>query len=150
MPTNRIQFQRGMPIAEFFDHYGSEAQCAGALEQQRWPHGFRCPRCGEADHYRVGRADRQLFQCKGCRRQTSPTAGTMMDSSKLPLRSWFLAMYLITQDKTGLSAMALKRHLGVNYRTAWLVHQKVMGTCSRGSPTLQHDVIAQDFEDAVW
>ena len=51
----------------------------------------------------------------------------MLDSTKLPLRVWFLAMYLLGQAKTGLSALALKRHLGVSYRTAWLVHHKVMG-----------------------
>lgn len=51
-----------------------------------------------------------------------------MDSTKLPLRTWFLAIYLISQAKTGLSALALMRHLGTSYRTAWLIHHKVMAT----------------------
>jgi transposase-like protein len=146
MPTNRVQFQRGMPMPEFFDRYGSEAQCARALERLRWPHGFRCPRCDEAGHYRIVQDERQLFQCKACRRQTSLTAGTMMDSSKLPLRSWFLALYLISQDKTGLSALSLKRHLGVNYRTAWLVHQKIMGAMAKADEAicLGGDVVVDD------
>ena len=136
MPINRIQFQRGMPLPEFFDSYGSEAQCALALERLRWPVGFRCPRCGEGAHCLTRHEGRQLFQCHACRRQTSLTAGTMMDSSKLPLRTWFLAMYLISQAKTGLSALALKRDLGVNYRTAWLVHQKIMGAMARSDAAL--------------
>lgn len=54
------------------------------------------------------------------------TAGTVMDSTKLPLRIWFLGIYLISQDKTGLSSLALKRQLGTSYRTAWLMHHKLM------------------------
>lgn len=128
MPMNQIQFQRGVSMPEFFERFGTEAQCAAALVTLRWPQGFRCPRCAFAEHYLVGHGVRKLFQCRGCRHQTSLTAGTLMDSTKLPLRTWFLAIYLISQDKTGLSALALKRHLGTSYRTAWLIHQKLMKT----------------------
>jgi transposase-like protein len=128
MPMNRIQFQRGVSMPEFFERYGTEAQCTQAVVAMRWPQGFRCPRCGSAEHYVVGHGVRKLFQCRGCRHQTSLTAGTLMDSTKLPLRTWFLAIYLISQDKTGLSALALKRHLGTSYRTAWLIQQKLMKT----------------------
>jgi transposase-like protein len=126
MAMNRIQFQRGMSLVEFQDRYGSEQQCAAAFERWRWPEGFVCPRCGQREHYRVQQDDRLLFQCAHCRRQTSLTAGTVMDSTKLPLKIWFLAMYLISQAKTGLSALSLKRQVGVSYRTAWLLHQKIM------------------------
>ena len=128
MAMNRIQFQRGVSMPEFFERYGTEAQCKQALVALRWPHGFRCPRCDSAEHYVVGHGARELCQCRGCRHQTSLTAGTLMDCTKLPLRTWFLAIYLISQDKTGLSALALKRHLGTTYRTAWLVQQKLMKT----------------------
>lgn len=124
MPMNRIQFQRGVPLPEFFARYGSEAQCEAALTALRWPAGFRCPRCDASTYYAVGR----LYQCRTCRHQTSLTAGTVMDSTKLPLRIWFLAIYLISQDKTGLSSLALKRQLGTSYRTAWLIHHKLMAT----------------------
>ena len=128
MSMNRIQFQHGMSLREFFERYGTEAQCAQALVAQRWPAGFRCPRCAGSDHYLVGHGARKLYQCRGCRRQTSLTAGTLLDSTKLPLRTWFLAIYLISQAKTGLSALALMRQLGTSYRTAWLIHQKLMAT----------------------
>ena len=129
MPINRIQFQRGMPMPEFFQRYGSEAQCARAVERMRWPAGFRCPRCGEAGHYRVVQDARELFQCHACRRQTSLTAGTMMANTKLPLRVWLLVMYLISQAKTGLSALALRRDLGVNYRTACWCTRRSWAPC---------------------
>ena len=67
-----------------------------------------------------------LFQCSSCRYQTSLIAGTVFQSTKLPLRIWFLAIYLVSQAKTGLSALALKRQLGVSYPTAWLMQHKLM------------------------
>ena len=128
MAMNQIQFQRGVSMPEFFERYGTEAQCGAALTALRWPQGFRCPRCASEAHYVVGHGARKLYQCRGCRHQTLLTSGTLMDSTKLPLSTWFLAIFLISQDKTGLSALALKRHLGTTYRTAWLIHQKLMKT----------------------
>lgn len=125
MAVNQIQFQQGMSIPEFLGRFGTEAQCAEAVRLARWPEGFSCPRCGEANHYVVGHGVRKLFQCTGCRHQTSLTAGSLMEHTKLPLTTWFLAIYLISQAKTGLSALALKRQLGVSYPTAWLLHQKI-------------------------
>ncbi len=125
MATNPIQFQHGMSIPEFLASFGTEAQCAEAVRQARWPQGFRCPRCGDAQHYVVGHGARKLFQCQACRHQTSLTSGSVMEHTKLALTTWFLAIYLISQAKTGLSALAPKRHLGVSYATAWLLHQKI-------------------------
>ncbi len=124
MAMNPIQFQRGMSLPEFHRSFGSEAQCAEALRAARWPQGFCCPRCGGAEHCRLGRGE--LYQCNACRRQTSLVAGTLMANTKLALQTWFLAIYLISQAKTGLSALALKRQLGVSYSTAWLMHHKIM------------------------
>lgn len=118
-------------MTEFFSRYGSEEQCAAALQALRWPQGFRCPRCQAAEHYKVGHGSRTLFQCRACRHQTSLTAGTLLDSTKLPLRTWFLAIFLISQAKTGLSSLALKRHLGTSYRTAWLIQHKLMAAMAQ-------------------
>jgi transposase-like protein len=112
-------------MPEFFARYGSEAQCGATLVALRWPQGFVCPRCHSSAHYVVAHGARKLFQCQACRHQTSLTAGTVMDSIKLPLRTWFLAMFLIRQDKTGRSSLAHKRHLGTSYRTARLVYHKL-------------------------
>jgi len=126
MAQNRIQFQPGMSMPEFIAQYGTEEQCAAALEQTRWPDGFRCPRCGSAAHGVIQDDRAKRFQCKACRHQTSLTAGTVMEATKLPLTTWFLAIYLLSQAKTGLSALALKRQLGVSYPTAWRIHHKLM------------------------
>ncbi len=126
MAMNRIQFQPGLSLPAFLGQFGTEAQCEAALEQARWPEGFRCPRCGQADHCLLHVGVHKTFQCGGCRLQTSLIAGTLFHSTHLALTVWFLAIYLVGQAKTGLSALALKRQLGVSYLTAWLVQQKLM------------------------
>jgi transposase-like protein len=67
-----------------------------------------------------------LFQCQDCRHQTSPTAGTIFQGTKLPLTVWFQAMHLLTQGKHSVSALELKRQIGVCYETAWAIKQKIM------------------------
>ena len=126
MSSYRIQFQRGLSLLEFLDRFGTEDQCIEQLMRQRWPGGFECAHCGGREPYRVSHGRRVVLECRGCARQTSLLAGTVMQHTKLPLRTWFLATFFISQAKTGLSALALKRHLGVSYRTAWLLHHKVM------------------------
>jgi transposase-like protein len=127
MAMNRVQFQPGLSMPEFLQAYGTETQCEDALETARWPNGFRCPRCEEpAEFYILRVKARKTFQCCSCGHQTSLTAGTVFHSTKLALTIWFLAIYLISQAKTGLSALALKRYLGVSYPTAWMIHHKLM------------------------
>jgi len=88
--------------------------------------GFRCPDCGGAAHCILHFIGDKVFQCNACRYQTSLIAGTVFQLTKLSLTIWFLAIYLVSQAKTGLSALALKRQLGVSYPTAWLMQHKLM------------------------
>jgi hypothetical protein len=108
MAFNQIQFQHGMSIPEFLQCFCTEAHCAEAVKQLRWPDGFRCPRCDRPDHCVLVEDARRLFQRYGCRHQTSLTAGSLMEHTKLQLTTWFLAVYLISQAKTGLSALACR------------------------------------------
>ena len=126
MAMNRIQFQPGMSVFEFIEKFGTEAQCEAAVEYARWPQGYRCPCCGGEAHCVLRSKGRKTFQCNACHHQTSVIAGTLFEGTKLALTVWFLAIYLISQAKTGLSALALKRQLGVSYPTAWLIHHKLM------------------------
>jgi transposase-like protein len=147
MAFNQIQFQHGVSIPEFLQSFGTEAQCAEAVKAARWPNGFRCPNCHAAEHYVVGHGARKLFQCNACRHQTSLTAGSMMEHTKLPLTIWFLAIYLLSQAKTGLSSLSLKRHIGVSYRTAWLLHQKINRAMAQQEGTHRLDGAVQ-LDDA--
>ena len=125
MAMNRIQFQAGMSLVEFQQGYGSEAQCERALEQARWPDGFACG-CGHHGYCVVWHGRVKTFQCHRCHRQTTLTSGTVFESTKLPLRTWFLAMYLLTQSKNNVAALELRRMLGVCYRTAWRIKHKLL------------------------
>lgn len=126
MPMNRVQFQPGMSLREFQTRFGTEQQCRQALQEARWPYDFRFPTCESAEHSQFERQGRTYWQCSSCRTQTSLRSGTIFDASKLPLTVWFLGMYLLTQTKTGMSALELHRHLGVSYRTDWLVKHRLM------------------------
>jgi transposase-like protein len=109
----------------FLGQYGSEKQCREALAKVRWSKEFCCQACGHTGHcYLKGR---DVYQCNRCKRQVSLTSGTLFAETKLPLRTWFLAIYLLTQHKNGMSALALHRQLGVSYNTAWLLKHKVTG-----------------------
>ncbi len=135
MAYNFIQFQQGMSLPEFLHCFGTEAACAEAVQRARWPNGFACPRCRGSAHCVLGAGSRRLFQCNACHHQASLIAGTVFASTKLPLTKWFLAIYLISQAKTGLSALALKRQIGVSYPTAWLMHHKIMSVMAQRDAT---------------
>jgi len=125
MARNKVQFQKGLSEAQFDALYGTEALCHDALVRWRWPEGFECPDCGRRAHCIVKRGARALYQCNACRKQTSVKAGTIFASSKLELRLWFKAMYLMTQSKKGISSIELGRRLGVTQTAAWSLKHKL-------------------------
>src|SRR5208283_2129503 len=88
------------------------------------PGGFVCPACGKPRGVALNSRPR-LFECLDCGRQTSITAGTAMHRSKLPLTTWFWAAHLLTTHSIGMSARQLEGQLGVTYKTAWLLTQKL-------------------------
>jgi transposase-like protein len=111
-------------LGEFEERFGSEDACLLYLYQLRWPEGFVCPRCGCERSWRVRFRDR--FECAECGRQTSPTAGTIFHGTRVPLRIWFRAMWWVTSQKSGASALGLQRILGLgSYKTAWLMLHKL-------------------------
>jgi len=104
-------------LQEFEARFSTEEGCREYLFQLRWPEGFRCPRCGCGKAWAV-RAT--LFQCSSCNGQTPVTAGTVFQDTRKPLSVWFRAMWFVTGQKNGASALGLQRVLGLgSYRTAW-------------------------------
>jgi len=147
MKKNQVQFQPGMSLMAFLDLYASEQQCREALKKARWPDGFRCLNCGCSSHCHLKQRD--VYQCNRCKGQVSLTSGTLFAESKLPLRTWFLAIYLLTQHKNGISALALRRQLGVSYNTAWLLKHKLMqAMVERDSDHALSGIVQMD--DAYW
>jgi transposase-like protein len=104
-------------LAEFESWFSSEHACRDYLYALRWPNGFTCPRCGELKAWPIGTI---LHECSGCHYQLSVTAGTIFQNSHKPLMVWFRAIWWVTGQKNGASALGLKRILGLrSYRTAW-------------------------------
>jgi len=104
-------------LGEFEERFGTEEACRDYLFGLRWVDGFRCPRCGHARAWPIGAA---RWECASCGRQTSVTSGTIFQDTRYPLRTWFRAIWWVTSQKTGASALGLQRVLGMgSYQTAW-------------------------------
>jgi transposase-like protein len=116
------------------DAYSSEDRCRDILEELRWPDGPHCPRCESDKLSRI--AKRGQFDCDSCGYQFSATAGTIFHDSHLPLRKWFVAVYLMTESRKGISANSLKRMLGIgSYRTAWYLCHRIRSAMVEADPT---------------
>ena len=115
---------RGLSEAAFRERFGTEAACREALFAMRWREGLTCPACGHRGFCAL--RTRKVFQCNRCKKQLSLTAGTVFQDTKLPLTTWFIAIYQLTQAKGGISSIELARRLGVRQPTAWLVKHKLM------------------------
>ena len=111
-------------LSQFQEAFSDEASCAASLFKRRWPEGFVCPACGKR-RAAVLKSRPRLHECLDCGRQTSVTAGTVMHRSKLPLTTWFWAAHMMTTHSNGMSALQLQDQLGVTYKTAWLLTQKL-------------------------
>jgi transposase-like protein len=147
MPKSKVQFQRGMSLGTFMARYATREQCEQALFGWRWPQGFVCPECGHTGYCAL--RSRRLFQCNECGRQTSVSAGTVFAGSKLELNVWFLAMYLITQAKNGISSLELSRQLGISQNSAWLMKHKLMQAMLERESIRQLAGLVQ-IDDAYW
>jgi len=103
-------------LRELEANFGTDEACRAYLARLRWPRGFVCPRCGLAKAWPV----RDRWECGGCGCQTSVTAGTIFQDTRTSLVVWFRAMWWVTTQKNGASALGLQRVLGLkSYETAW-------------------------------
>src|SRR3954454_372267 len=136
---------RGRSEAEFRERFGTEEACREALFGMRWREGLSCPACGGRSFCQL--RTRRLFQCNRCKRQVRLTAGTVFQDTKLPLTTWFIAIYHLTQSKNGISSIELGRRLGVKRQTAWLMKHKLMramGAREAHKPKLEGRVEVDD------
>ena len=125
-------------LLTLMDKYNDDAKCRDTLEAIRWPEGVACLRCGDMD---VGEVEsRNQYCCRSCDYRFSVTAGTIMHDSHLPLRTWFLAIFLMCESKKGMSARQVWRTLGLgSYKTAWYLCHRIreaMGNDPLSGPTL--------------
>ena len=131
---------------ELEQRFSAEAACRQYLFALRWPEGFRCPACGGTKRWAM---QSHLWLCADCRHQTSVTAGTIFQDSHLPLTTWFRAMWHLTSQKNGVSALGLQRVLGLgSYKTAWALLHKLRRAMVRPGRERLRGVV--EVDEAYW
>jgi transposase-like protein len=118
-------------LIEFQDNFGTEQACIDYLAEARWGKEIVCPHCGSLGGYKFSNG--KLFKCKECRKQFTVRIGTIFEESRIPLKKWFLAIYLLTSLKKGLSSVQLGKYVGVTQKTAWFMLQRIRYAISQDS-----------------
>jgi transposase-like protein len=127
---------------EFLKWFPDDAACAEYLAGLRWPDGFVCPACRGVSYWRTGKAQ---WMCTACSRKTSITAGTIFHRTRTPLTTWFAAIWFLTSQKNGMSALGLQRVLGFgSYETAWAWMHKLRRAMVRPDRELLSGVVELD------
>lgn len=133
-------------LMELERRFSDEAACRAYLAALRWPDGFVCPACQSRESLAVRR---DQWRCLACRRETSAMAGTVFQDSKLPLTVWFRAMWQLTSQKNGVSALGLQRVLGLgSYKTAWTMLHKLRRAMVRPGRDRLHGIV--EVDEAYW
>ena len=143
MPS-RWKYDRPMSRAAFEARFPDEEACAKHLAAKRWPDGFVCPACGHDKGWELKRR-RASWECAGCGKETSVSAGTIMHRSHLPLKTWFTAIHMVTSHSNGISALQLQAQLGLgSYKTAWLLLHKLRRAMVDPDRSLLEDLVEID------
>ncbi|MCP3669494.1 MAG: IS1595 family transposase [Gammaproteobacteria bacterium] len=108
---------------EWQKKFSTDQRCMAHLAKLRWLNGFQCPHCGHDHGYYTEVLGR--YECADCHRQTSATSGTLFHATKLPLTKWFWAIYWMGMDKRGISALRLSKLIGVTWRSAYRILEKL-------------------------
>lgn len=109
-------------LIHFMKTFDTEEKCINYFELVRWPNGVTCPHCG---HDHIYRYKNRRYRCAECQRDFRIKTGTIFGESKVPLRKWFIAIYLILSSKKGISSIQLSDHLGVTQKTAWSMGHRI-------------------------
>jgi transposase-like protein len=121
--------QENITLLTFQKKFNSNDKCRRYLFKQIFPEGYVCPSCGYKRYFEIKK--RHQYECRACGYQTSVIANTIMRKSRTSLVKWFWAIYLCSTDKGGISALRLKKHIKVTYKTAWLMLHKIREAMKR-------------------
>ena len=131
---------------EWQKRFSSEQKCMNYLVEIRWPDGFQCPHCGHDHGWYT--ASQGRYECANCYRQSTVISGTLFHATKLPLTKWFWAIYWISSDKGGISALRLSKLIGVSWRSAYRV-LRVLRNAMGDRDTLYRLTDIIEFDDAL-
>ena len=119
-------------LYELLDYFTDEQVCISYLEEQRWQGNMTCVHCNHDRVYTLQGANKR-YKCASCRKQFTAKANTIFEDSKLPLRKWFAAIYLILAHRKGLSSYQLARDLKVTQKTAWFLGMRIRNAIKQGT-----------------
>jgi transposase-like protein len=126
MKKKNVDPEAEMNLCKLIAQFGDDSKCRARLTEMRWPNGVTCPRCQSKGISTI--KERDQYDCNACRYQFSATSGTIFHDSHLPLAKWFIAVYLMTESRKGISACQMQRTLGVAYQTAWYLCHRIRAT----------------------
>lgn len=142
MEQIHINFAKFDSLIQIADYFSSEEICKQAIAQERWGDGEAvCPYCGST-HTHICKDGRYI--CKNCQNKFSVTVGTIFENTKISLRKWFMAMYLISSHKKGVSSCQLARDIKVTQKTAWFMLHKVRGLYGQSDETVLNGTVEMD------
>jgi transposase-like protein len=129
-------------LREFDIAFASDEVCLRFMERVRWGNGFRCQSCGAETYWALSTG---LRRCQSCRFKNSVKAGSIFESSRLSLKTWFYAIWWISAQKTGVSALNLQRNIGLgSYRSAWLLLHKIRNAMVHADRSVLHGDVEVD------
>lgn len=140
--TTKPVVKNEMNLMKLIEQFGTDEKCRERLELTRWPNGVDCPRCNSKKVSKI--SEREQFHCNGCQYHFSVTTGTIFHDSHLPLQKWFLAIYLMTESKKGISALQIKRTLDIAYQTAWHLCHRIRAAMRDANCELLRGIVEVD------
>lgn len=120
----KLQLAHFNSLISLVTYFNNDKRCRDFITEQRWGGDVVCPFCGCTHTYVCSNGDNQ-FKCADCKKRFSCLVGTICHNTKLPLQKWFMAMYLISSHKKGISSHQLSRDIDVTQKTAWFILHKV-------------------------
>ena len=133
-----------MKLTTFLSRFGTDEVCRTHLESVRWPHGPVCDRCGSVDNASSVAKRPGVHRCRDCGKDFRVTVGTPMEDSRLPLRVWYLAMYLVLASSKGISSVKLAEHLGITQKSAWFLGHRIRALLASGEKLPLSGIVEAD------
>ena len=130
--------QDALSVFEFFEMLPDERAAIEFIEATRWPDGVTCPRCNSARTKKIGKQER--YNCNECRRQFSVRTGTVFERSRIPLRKWLYAIYMIQTARKGISSIQLGKELGIQQKSAWFMLHRIREAMDPGLELLSGEI----------
>ena len=137
-----INFTKFNSLIQLTNFFNTEEKCKAAIAQQRWGDGEAvCPYCGHTHTYTCSDG---RYSCPNCHKKFSVLVGTIFENTKISLRCWFMAMYLVSSHKKGVSSHQLSRDLGITQKTAWFILHKIRGLYGQNDSTVLSGSVEMD------